>query len=229
MEWIQSVVMPLFTSWEGLGVWLGAFLTIAVFSFLYKDNPVYKWAEHLFVGVSAAFFIVASVEQTIVPAIRDALAFPGWFKLITWLAVALGLLILFKLELLATTMPNLTFLSRYPIAFVTGIGVGLGIVNIVHGYFFPQTQATFLPLFNIKGADWLTLLNNWIIVLAVIFSLMYFYFSAQYKGKSGFVLRVGITFLMVAFGAMFGYTVMARVSLLIGRIFYLIHNWLHIV
>jgi len=218
-----------FTSWEGLGVWIGAFLTLAVFSFLYKDNPVYKWAEHLFVGVSAALFIIASVEQGVVPAVRDALSFPFPFNMVTWIAVALGILILFKLELVATALPNMSFLSRYPIAFVTGIGVGIGIVNLVHGYFFPQTQATFLPLFKFHGADWLTLLNNWVIVLAVIFSLMYFFFSAQYQGKMRFVLRIGITFLMVAFGAMFGYTVMARVSLLIGRIFFLLHNWLHIV
>jgi len=215
--------------WQLVGIWLGAFLTLAVFSFLYRDNPVYKWAEHLFVGVSAALGMMAALDQSIVPSVRDALAFPGVFKVITWVAVGLGMMILFKLELVATAVPNLTFLSRYPIAFVTGLGMGVGIVNVVNGFLFPQAQATFLPLFNMKGADWLTLLNNWVIVVAVIFSLMYFFFSAQYKGKMGFVLRVGITFLMVAFGAMFGYTVMARLSLLIGRIFFLLHDLLHLV
>jgi len=215
--------------WELIGIWLAALLTFAVFSFLYRDNPVYKWAEHLFVGVSAALGVYAALEQSIVPSVREALAFPGVFKFITWIAVFLGALILFKLEALATYLPNLTFLSRYPIAFVTGMGVGLTLVNVVNGYLFPQTQATFLPLFNIQGADWLTLLNNWIIVLGVVFALMYFFFSAQYKGKLGAVLQVGITFLMVAFGAMFGYTVMARLSLLIGRIYFLLHDWLHII
>ena len=215
--------------WELIGIWFAALLTFAVFSFLYRDNPVYKWAEHLFVGVSAALGVYAALEQSIVPSVREALAFPGVFKFITWIAVFLGALILFKLEALATYLPNLTFLSRYPIAFVTGMGVGLTLVNVVNGYLFPQTQATFLPLFNIQGANWLTLLNNWIIVLGVVFALMYFFFSAQYKGKLGAVLQVGITFLMVAFGAMFGYTVMARLSLLIGRIYFLLHDWLHII
>ena len=36
---------------------MAAFLTLAIFSFLYKDNPFYKFAEHLFVGVSAAFWM----------------------------------------------------------------------------------------------------------------------------------------------------------------------------
>ena len=38
--------------------------------------------------------------------------------------------------------------------------------------------------------------------------------------------RVGIVFIMVSFGATFGYTVMARVSLLIGRVTFLIKDWL---
>ena len=38
-----------------LGAWVAAFLTIGIFSYLYKDNPFYKAAEHLFVGVSAGY------------------------------------------------------------------------------------------------------------------------------------------------------------------------------
>ena len=34
---------------------------------------------------------------------------------------------------------------------------------------------------------------------------------------------------MIAFGASFGYTVMARVSLLIGRIQFLLHDWLGVI
>jgi hypothetical protein len=37
---------------------LGALLTLAVYRFLYKDNPFYKFAEHLVVGVSAGYYLV---------------------------------------------------------------------------------------------------------------------------------------------------------------------------
>ena len=40
-----------------LGAWIAVFLTLAIFSFLYKDNPFYKIAEHLFVGVSAGYWM----------------------------------------------------------------------------------------------------------------------------------------------------------------------------
>lgn len=37
---------------------IAAFFTIAIFSFLYKDNPLYKVAESIVVGVAAGYFTV---------------------------------------------------------------------------------------------------------------------------------------------------------------------------
>jgi hypothetical protein len=48
------------TFWEMFGIWVAAFLTICIFSFLYEDNPFYKFAEHLFVGVSAGYFMATT-------------------------------------------------------------------------------------------------------------------------------------------------------------------------
>mgnify|MGYP003318945845 CR=1 FL=1 len=39
-----------------MGPWIAAFLTLAIFSYLYKDNPFYKVAEHLFVGISTGYW-----------------------------------------------------------------------------------------------------------------------------------------------------------------------------
>jgi len=55
--------------------------------------------------------------------------------------------------------------------------------------------------------------------------LIYFYFSKEHRGVFGQTARIGIYFLMVTFGASFGYTVMSRMSLLIGRIDFLITEW----
>ena len=40
--------------WNGVA----AFLVLSIYSFLYKDNPFYKFAEHLVVGVSAGYFAI---------------------------------------------------------------------------------------------------------------------------------------------------------------------------
>jgi uncharacterized membrane-anchored protein YhcB (DUF1043 family) len=64
-----------------------------------------------------------------------------------------------------------------------------------------------------------------IIACAVLTILVYFFFSTEHKGAVGVAARTGIYFLMVSFGASFGYTIMARISLLIGRMDYLIVEW----
>ena len=67
------------------------------------------------------------------------------------------------------------------------------------------------------GLDWGAMLSNFILVSGVICTLIYFFFSKEHKGAFGVASRYGIWILMVAFGAAFGYTVMARISILIGR------------
>jgi hypothetical protein len=57
-----------------------------------------------------------------------------------------------------------------------------------------------------------------IILIGVSSVLFYFFFSIEHSGPGKIVAKTGVMFLMIAFGAAFGYTVMARMSLLIGRL-----------
>src|SRR5262249_37679997 len=50
---VQQPLLPI----DVLGSWIGIFLTFCILSYLYKDNPFYKLAEHLFVGVSVGYAI----------------------------------------------------------------------------------------------------------------------------------------------------------------------------
>ena len=58
---------------EIFGVWLSVFLTLSIFSYLYKDNPFYKAAEHLYIGVSAGYIAVISFWQQIQPNLTNLL------------------------------------------------------------------------------------------------------------------------------------------------------------
>ena len=71
-----------------------------------------------------------------------------------------------------------------------------------------------LPFFNLMGASHF---NNLVILVGTVTGLLYFFFSKDHKGNFGRVTRVGIYFLMISFGASFGFNVMGRISLLIGR------------
>ena len=68
--------------------------------------------------------------------------------------------------------------------------------------------------------------NFLFVLIGVVSGLAYFYFSKEHAGAFGKVARLGTFYLMIFFGATFGYTVMARISLLIGRLTFLLRDWL---
>ena len=43
---------------EIIGAWISVLFTLSILSYLYKDNPFYKSAEHIFVGASAGYWAV---------------------------------------------------------------------------------------------------------------------------------------------------------------------------
>ncbi len=203
-----------------IGTWIAGFLTLAIFSFLYKDNPVYKLAEHIYVGVSAGYWLIYvaffDVYPMLIQGFQDETGLEKWILLVPG---ALGLI------MLSRWFPRTAWLSRWPIAFTVGVGAGLGITANIQGYVMPQLQATLLPVtgWNIVS------LNNVILTVGVITTILYFYFSKPHKGALGWMARVGIVFIMVSFGASFGYTLMARISLLIGRLYFLLSDLLHVI
>ncbi|MFQ5500167.1 MAG: hypothetical protein ACE5FH_10905, partial [Candidatus Zixiibacteriota bacterium] len=71
--------------------------------------------------------------------------------------------------------------------------------------------------------------TSWVILIGVITGLVYFFFSKEHTGLFGSASRVGIWVLMITFGASFGYTVMGRISLLVGRLTFLFGDWLGLV
>ncbi len=202
-----------------IGVWVAATLTLAIYSFLYKDNPFYKVAEHIYVGMSAAYWLIQVYEYTIKPMLWNPITSDFAANWILLIPAILGIM------MLSRWFPSIAWISRWPIAFTVGIGAGLGITGIIQGWLIPQIQNTLLPF---KGFDAASI-NNLLIVIGVVTTLAYFYFSKPHKGALGWASKIGITYIMIAFGASFGYTVMARISLLIGRVYFLFYNWLHII
>jgi hypothetical protein len=218
-----------------LQLWIGALLTLMIFSFLYKDNPFYKFAEHLFVGVSAAYWMVQGFWTQIMPNLLAKL-FPSQLEGVVEAAkgqppdflyvipLLLGLLLLMRL------VPPVAWLSRWAMAFIIGYTAGSNLTRYLASDFITQVQATLSrPLLStsVEGTlhTVMATISNLVIVGGVVCGLIYFFFSKEHTGAFGKASRVGIWILMLAFGASFGYTVMARISLLIGRIEYL-RTWI---
>ena len=225
---------------EIVGIWVAAFLTLFIYSFLYRDNPFYRFAEHLFVGISVGYGIVIAIHQGIIPLAWEPLseamralwtvitgeatpetrsALWGLFKMIP---IAIGLLFFARLS------PRHTWLIRYPIAILIGFGAGVAIPNMLQANIFAQTRGTIAPFAAINAGT----LSAWdifgavLIVIGVICTLIYFFFSVEHRGPINWLSKVGIAFLMVGFGAAFGNTVMGRLALMIHRVSFLINDWL---
>jgi hypothetical protein len=206
--------MPL---WETVGIWLGTFLTLCIFSFLYRDNPFYKLAEHIFVGISAGYWATLEWHNVFLPNLWRPLTQEG--RLLLLVPFVFGILLFTRF------VRKASWLSRWPMALIIGIYAGITIVGYGSGDLILQIHANLLPLWT---DHWLTSVNNILLTVGVITGLIYFFFSKEHKGALGAGAKIGTWFLMISFGASFGYTVMSRMSLLIGRIYFLLGTWLHL-
>jgi hypothetical protein len=253
----------------GLGILTAAGLTLALFSFLYDDNPLFKIAEHLYVGVAAGYGLALVWFQVILADLVNPIYLSSEQGTKLWTLIVpsiLGILLVMRI------VPKLGWLSRISFAYVVGFGAGISIPAYIASQLLEQVHPTLAPAARWHGADGFILLGALVLIVAAFFVtrrgsselglsgwlgpvllsaiflvcffneegtaslvlvgvvavLFYFFFSVEHTGAVGAISRVGIWFLMIAFGASFGFTVMARISLLIGRMQFLLGDWLQL-
>jgi hypothetical protein len=226
-------------SWSRtIGLWLAAMFTLFILSFLVGDNPAYKFAEAMVVGTSAAYVMVIGLWDVFVPNLLAKL-FPvlvqswtlpgmdasGGFQ---WLYIIPAILIIM---LLFQLMPSGGWISRWPIAFFIGITAGYRMIGYVEADLVAQIKAGIVPLWitGEGGFEFWPTFNACLLTIATLSAMVYFFFSIEHKGFVGKTARVGIWFLMITFGASFGYTVMGRIALLAARLEFLFGDWLHFI
>lgn len=298
-----------------VGFWLGIFLTFCILSFLYKDNPFYKFAEHLFIGVSIGYVITQQYYNVLRPKLIDRMAGAEhwWWN---WDVVALILVLMMFVKVMST---KLGWLGRYPLAFVVALYAGLQINGVAQADLGAQVKGATRSLNKVKvninrtcecpkppgsGApapdcgksgeeirackkdqvkalaglpgisakvaekilaraeqkpfdslddiskleltkaeqaafadargsvigvdakaatddneqDVFAIFSQLLLLIGLLASLVYFYFSVEHKGVVGKVSRFGVWVLMIGFGASFGLTVQGRLALAIGRV-----------
>ncbi len=206
-------------------LWIAAALTLGVFTFLFRDNPIYKFCEHLFVGTAAGYYAALEYNTVLKPNLLKPLL-TDFGHNHHWLLIIPSIL---TLMLWARLLPKGGWISRWTLGVLVGIYAGLGVIGAVQGDFFPQIQATIAPLFRSAAAPQLSVMegiNNFLILVGVISTLYYFFYSSEHKGPTLVLSRVGMYFLMVSFGAAYGYTVMGRIALLIGRLQFLLYDFI---
>lgn len=213
-----------------LTTWLGALCTLGIYSVLYRENKVFRVFEHLFLGLATGYTIATTWNDILKPRWWKPMVDEGRW----WFLFAVPASLLFYM----VYSKRHNWMSRVIFGFFFGAAAGQSFQAFASLYF-PQIQATvnvrFIDPPEAQAPDAYALtpfsaaLNN-LLGLAILASVMtYFLFSFEQKGKVvPAVSRFGRYVLMFAFGSIFGSTIMARMSLLIGRMYFLIHDWVQV-
>lgn len=197
--------------------WVMAACILSMLSFLYKENPVYRVAEHVFVGASAGHAIgmgIGNIHRF------------GWQPLFEGGKISLLIAFAFGVLLYARFFPKVNWLSRWPIAFLVGVGTGQSIYSSIKTQVINQTIGAISVFPGATPMDTLNILIGFLGVLAV---LVYFIFSIPQKGPIRRVSQVGRWLMMVTFGVSFGNVVAGRISVLLGELTKIFGDWLGVI
>ncbi|MBI4671356.1 MAG: hypothetical protein HY741_06765 [Chloroflexi bacterium] len=215
-----------------LGVWLAALLTILVLTYLIHDSFLFRLASSLLVGTAIGFASAVVVHRVL----WDLVVAPLWADLPNWFSNTWALLIFlvffcFPLWLRLAPNSRATTWSNLGLAYLFGIGAALAIGGALSGILAPQLVATMSVSVSpqANGWDWL---NGILIVVGTLGAFLTFRFiqpgNRPWQRVYDVITRtwgtVGRGFIMVAFGALLAGLIFARVSALVGQLYFLIHD-----
>lgn len=219
-------------NWQLAAILIGGIATLAIFSFLYRENGFYRFFEHVFIGIAAGYGPIYTIRDNLWPKILEPMLglhivqFPDGtssapyepWRLLYIFPLLFGMFYYFIYS------RRYSWLAKIVIGFSLGASAGLAF----QGFFaavIPQIISSFKPaaVFNEGGFDLLSSFNNAFFAYALISIILYFLFSFRVESKAfRGVAYSGRWLMMICFGAFFGSTVMARLALLVERLQFLL-------
>jgi hypothetical protein len=182
---------------------IGVVFGMAVLSFVFKPNPVHRLVESLYIGSAAGYLLVTNFNKAyknaIVPLPSDPLLI---------LPLILSLLVFMRLY------KKYSWLSNYPLAFLTAIGVGISVRTIAETDILKQIRSTALPLLDSTSV--IATFSNIVLLVSVVTVITYFLYATKPSNALNISSKAGISFMMIAFGASLANSLLSRVSRTIG-------------
>ncbi len=193
------------------GTLTAALVTLALWTYLYKDNPIFRLAEHLFVAFSTAWWVGELYRNYVKPVVLEDILQQGRWGMV--LALLLGVI------LYARFVPAISWLARYPMSWMLGYGAGYVLAFQVKPLV-GQITGSFLKFGSI---------NSVLLWICIVSALVYFFFTISRENVAvSSVATFGKWVILVALGAAFGNTVLFRYTLLMGRVEFMLRDVLKV-
>jgi hypothetical protein len=179
-----------------------AFLfTLMILSYLIGDNPLFRVAVYIFVGVSAGYVAAVSIRQVLWPDLLQPL-YQGFLFGMSLRQAVLAVPFFLSGLLLMKAWPPLSRLGMPAMGLLVGAGAAAAVGGAVTGTLFPQVNAT-IAAFDITGVTSPeSLLNAGLVLAGVITTLVYFHFGARTRAD-GSVRRFGLIEIIAFLGSVF--------------------------
>jgi hypothetical protein len=198
-----------------IGIWTAAILIIMGYSFIIKDNPLFRFAEATMIGTSAGVLAVQGLENikrlSWTPLVVKA-------EYINLIPILIGLLIFFRLS------RRYSYLSRIPVSFLIGSGIGVSITTSIAAEIIGQIRGLFTPM----PTSAFEIFNTIFIPASLIGVLLFFTYTKEQTGTLGIITKFGRYVLMFGLGANFGNMIMTRATYVIINLQKIIYDWLGI-
>jgi hypothetical protein len=194
-----------------IAVWTAVFFTLGIYSILYRENPWYRIAESVYLGVAVGYAVGQDLKY-----IRDQ--WGGQWSSSGGMMLAFFIVMVIGVLWYARFNKNLFYLYRWPLAIVVGTGIGMALKTVIFSQFLDQIISQANTPFFVAG-DLVQTINNILVQIMVPSVLLYFWFTGEIRDSPPMkvVERIARYTMMAGFGSAYGYTVLTRYSLFIGR------------
>jgi hypothetical protein len=213
MGWLKAV------DTQFVVVWCGVISTLAMYSILYKENRVFRLFEHWFIGLAVGYGLGQTWIQVLAPKWFRPIAVEGrWWWVFALLWAGMYYLVYSR---------KYNWIYRMAIGISFGIAAGYGLKGFVTANT-PQIYSSFKPPF-LATAPYFSF-SNLVFLVSIVSVIVYFFFSVEHRlAAVRQTSQLGRWFIMIYLGAIFGTTVMGRMSLLIQRLLFVLRDALHVV
>jgi hypothetical protein len=203
------------------GLLIGLILTLFIYSYLLGDNPLYRLAAHILVGVSAAYAAVVIVQQVLLPAYNQMRQEPAGNNLLLWFVP-----LLFALLLLLRRLSSLSWWSNNTMALLIGIGAAVALIGALTGTLWPQITAVNNPDQAQTLPGRVGAIQGLLVALLTVCTLLTFQFTGRTTVDGEWVrplwqrglAQVGRAVIAITFGALFAGVLSTSLILLTNHV-----------